>query len=106
MVCYQVHLNVRQEIYSDFISWLETEHIKEVLAQPGFLKAQLVYKKGGALESYSKDIKVIYWLDNEESIKNYLSGPALKLREKGTDKFPGQYSAQREVWLEGSEILK
>ncbi|MFP5519838.1 MAG: DUF4286 domain-containing protein, partial [Bdellovibrionia bacterium] len=70
------------------------------LKQPGFKKADLCLKKGGALESSGKEVKVVYTVESEDAIKTYLSGPALELRQKGTDLFPGMFSAQREVWLD------
>lgn len=100
MVVYQVHITVRHEIYEKYVTWLKENHIREVLAQPGFLSAELCLKKGGALESSGKEVKMLYRVDSEESIKSYLSGPAMELRQKGTDLFPGMFSAQREVWLD------
>lgn len=106
MVIYQVHIHVRHEVYADYIQWLESEHIAEVLDQPGFTKAELCLRKGGAMESSSREVKMVYHVQSEDHIKAYLSGPALALREKGTDRFPGQFSAHREVWLECSEFKK
>lgn len=100
MVSYQVQISVRHEVYEQYIQWLQEIHIQEVLSQPGFLGADLCLKKGGALESSSKEVKVLYRVESEEAIKKYLSGPALELRQKGTDLFPGMFSAQREVWLD------
>lgn len=100
MVTYVVNIAVRHEIYDSYIQWLREEHIPEVLAVPGFLKADLCCRKGGAMEASSKEIKVIYTLQDEESVKTYLTTLAMPLREKGIEKFPGQFSANREVWLE------
>lgn len=100
MVIYQVHAHVRHEIYEQYVQWLKQEHIAEVLAQPGFVGAELCLRKGGSMESSGKEVKVIYRVKDEEALKTYLSGPAMALREKGTEKFPGQFSAHREVWLE------
>ncbi|MNY79630.1 hypothetical protein D3C86_2203400 [compost metagenome] len=48
----------------------------------------------------SKDVDIIYKIKDEEALKVYMTEYAMKLREKGLEKFPGQYSAQREIWLE------
>ena len=104
MVIYSVHMTVRFEVYEQYVEWLKTEHIAEVLQQPGFLGADLCLRKGGSMESSSKELRVNYKVESEEAIKAYLAGPALKLREKGTDKFPGQFSASREVWLEAQSF--
>ncbi len=100
MVTYIVHLMVRHEVYPEYVEWLKTEHIPEVLACPGFVSAEMCMRKGGNMEASSKDVKVIYQLKDEEHMKLYMTDYAMKLREKGLEKFPGQFSAQREVWLE------
>lgn len=106
MVIYQVNVQVRHEVYAEYIQWLKEEHIADLLKQPGFIKAELCLRKGGAMESSSKEVKTIYHVRSEDDIKAYLSGPAMELREKGTNRFPGQFSAQREVWLECSSFEK
>lgn len=100
MVTYIVHVMVRHEVYPEYVEWLKHEHIPEVLACPGFLGADLCLRKGGNMEASSKDVKIIYKIKDEDHIKLYMNEFALKLREKGLEKFPGQFSAQREVWLE------
>ncbi len=100
MVTYIVRATVRHEIYEEYVTWLENEHIADVIALPGFLGAQLCLRKGGSMESSSKEVMVQYQLKDEDAIKTYISEHAMRLREKGLAKFPGQFSAQREVWLE------
>lgn len=100
MVSYMIHLMVRHEAYAEYVEWLKNEHIKEVLACPGFLEAELCLRKGGSLEASSKDVRITYKIKDEEHMKLYMTEYAMKLREKGLEKFPGQFSAQREVWLE------
>lgn len=100
MVTYIVHLMVSHEIYSEYVDWLKNEHIPEVLACPGFVSAELCLRKGGSMESSSKNLKVLYKIKDEDQLKVYMTEYAMKLREKGIEKFPGQFSAQREIWLE------
>ncbi|MFV8256311.1 DUF4286 family protein [Bdellovibrio bacteriovorus] len=100
MVTYIVQLAIRWETYPEYVEWLKNEHIAEVLALPGFIKAELCLRKGGAMEASSKDVKIIYTLKDEDAIKTYMSEYAMQMREKGLEKFSGQFSAQREVWLE------
>ena len=104
MVTYIVRLTVRYEIYDEYVEWMKSEHIPDVLALPGFLGAELCLRKGGSMESSSKDIQVHYKLKDEEHMRLYMTEYALKYREKGLEKFPGQFSAQREVWLETSNF--
>lgn len=100
MVLYSVHIMVRHEVYEQYLEWLKTEHIAEVLACPGFLSADLCYRKGGSMEASSKEIRINYHLESEDALKKYIQEYAMPLREKGIEKFPGQFSAQREVYLD------
>jgi len=100
MVTYIVHYMIRHEAYAEYVEWLKNEHIKEMLTCPGFTGAELCLRKGGALEASSKDVKVIYKIKDEEALKVYMTEHAMRLREKAMEKFPGQFSSQREVWLE------
>lgn len=100
MVLYSVHITVRHEAYEEYLEWLKTEHIQEVLACPGFVSADLCFRKGGNLEASSKEIRINYLIQNEDALKLYVKEYAMPLREKGLEKFPGQFSAQREVYLD------
>lgn len=101
MCIYEVRAIVQAKVYPQYLEWLKTEHVKEVLACPGFISADIcVGKFGVALESSSIEIKVIYKLRDETALKEYLSHRAMALREKGLQKFPGEFSAQREMWKE------
>jgi antibiotic biosynthesis monooxygenase (ABM) superfamily enzyme len=104
LVTYIVSLKVRWEICDQYVDWLKSEHINEVLGLPGFVSADLCLRKGGSMEASSKDVQIIYKLKDEEALKVYMTEYAMKMREKGLEKFPGQFSAQREVWLETSNF--
>lgn len=100
MVTYIVHFMVQHDAYLEYVEWLKNEHIPEVLTTPGFLSAEMCLRKGGSMEASSKELKVLYKIKDEEHLKTYIAEFAMKLREKGLEKFPGQFSSQREVWLE------
>lgn len=99
MIHYHVHYLVNFEVYEPFLQWLKEDSIPVMLKQSGFIGAELLLNKGGALVSSGKDVKVIFRVENEAALKAYLAN-AMDLRQKGVDKFPGQFSAQREVWME------
>lgn len=96
---YHVSVTVRGAVYEKFVEWLQSEHIDEVLQSEGFLEAELLLnKKGIALESSSKQLKIIYKVRSEFELNKYLKERALILRNKGMDRFPGEYTAEREIW--------
>ncbi len=104
MVKYLVNYTVRHEVYEMFVTWLREEHLGEMLKTPGFTGAELCLRKGGNMEASSRDVKVIYSVANEDDIKAYIQTSAMELRGKALEKFPGQFSAHREVWLESITI--
>lgn len=104
MVKYLVNYTVRYEIYNQFVSWMQEEHVAEMLKVPGFSHAELCLRKGGNMEASSRDVKVIYTVETEDQIKSYIQTSAMELRGKALEKFPGQFSAHREVWLESITI--
>ena len=105
MVTYSVQIKIRYDLFDEYVAWLKTEHIKEMLAVPGFIEAELCTRKGGAMESSSKDVQITYKLQNEEDLKHYLAEYAMPMREKGLEKFSGQYSAHREIWLDTIKFM-
>lgn len=100
MVSYMNQYHVQADVYESFVRWMREEQIPQMLRVPGFLGAELLLQKGGALLSSAKEVKVLYRLKDEDALKSYLSNFALENRQRGVDKFPGQYSAHREIWLQ------
>jgi antibiotic biosynthesis monooxygenase (ABM) superfamily enzyme len=100
MVTYIVQTTVQYEAYDEYVAWLQNEHIADILTVPGFISADLCLRKGGAMESSAKEIRLVFKVKDEDHIKSYISDYAMKLREKALDKFPGKFSSSREVWLD------
>lgn len=105
MTYYFVTTSIRGEAYDQYLDWLRDEHIADVLANPGFLRCELLTHKAGPLEASSREIKCVYVLENEEFLRSYLQERALALREKATSKFPGQFSANREIWWNSETFI-
>lgn len=104
MICYQLHSQVQFDAYENYVQWLRQDYIPGMLKLPGFLNAELLLQKGGAMVSSSKDVKVIFWLKDESALKTYMAEHAMDQRQKGVDKFPGQFSSQREIWLQAEKF--
>ncbi|WP_413558590.1 DUF4286 family protein [Bdellovibrio sp. HCB209] len=100
MVTYIVQTTVQYEAYDEYVAWLKSEHIPEILTTPGFVSADLCLRKGGAMESSAKELRIVFQVKDEDSIKAYVTDHAMRLREKALDKFPGKFSSNREVWLD------
>ncbi|QDK46688.1 DUF4286 domain-containing protein [Bdellovibrio sp. ZAP7] len=100
MVTYIVQTTVQYEVYNEYVEWLKNDYIPQALKIPGFISADLCLRKGGAMESSAKELRIVFKVESEDSIKSYISDHAMPLREKATEKFPGRFSNNREIWLD------
>jgi len=97
---YEVTLVIERDIVEPFDSWL-ANHIEEMLAIPGFLKANVF-----ALEDdeQGRGRRVTqYYLESENHLEQYFAGQAEQMRQAGIDRFGDQFSASRRV-LRQSDI--
>lgn len=99
-VFYEVEALVEREIAADYKSWLENEHVQEVLACPGFQGAQL-FADEDSDQIHTQPpvrIRVVYTLESMEALEGYLHNHAPKLRQKGIEKFQNRFQASRRIW--------
>lgn len=100
MVTYIQQTTVQFEVYDEYVAWLKSDYIPKALEIPGFISADLCLRKGGAMESSAKELRIVFKVESEDSIKTYIAEHALPLREAATEKFPGRFSNNREIWLD------
>lgn len=89
-------------IRDEYKVWLASKHIKEVLACPGFVSAELlqVYENGDA--SGSAGVVVKYTLESVQAFDDYnKSETAKKLRADALEIFGDKFTASRKVLLAG-----
>lgn len=93
MIVYEVAVRVANPVFDDYVGWLTSEHIPEVIAHEGFVKAELL------LEPSSKErCRVLYYVQNQTFLENYLTKHAAALRGKTTQRWGNQVAAERSVW--------
>ncbi|KTD18840.1 Uncharacterised protein [Legionella lansingensis] len=95
MLIYEVNLEVNRPIFEDYIRWLQP-HIKELLTFDGFLKADLLFDTNDEQADVRK-ITIAYYLKDYQSYYNYINGPAVTMREQGSQRFKGQFVAHRRL---------
>lgn len=95
MIIYEVNLTIEENIYGEYCSWL-TDHISLMMKQQGFIGYNMsadIEKSG----SY-KSITIWYYLDNIDSLNNYLKNYSKDMRNDGINKFGDKFSASRRVF--------
>ena len=93
MYIYNVTINVLEEIHDEWVNWMKTEHIPEMLSTGKFSKALmsrvLVEEEMGGI-TYS----VQYTTESKEMLKKYYEENAPTLRSR-TKPFEGKFVAFR-----------
>lgn len=97
-VIYNVTLAVSQEVEKEWVEWMKTTHIKEVLKTKMFTKA--TFTKLANEETYA----VQYFAQSKEDYLTYIDKYSANLRDKTFQKFGDKVLAFRTL-LEVIEIF-
>lgn len=94
MLIYNVTINIDDSVHDQWLNWMKTKHIDDVLATGLFHKAKLIKvlveeELGGT--TYS----VQYFTDAAEKLNDYYTYHAPRLREEGTQLFGDKMLAFR-----------
>lgn len=94
MIIYNVTINIDDSVHNEWLHWMQTKHIADVLATGKFVSARMVKvlveeEMGG--QTYS----VQYTADSREKLESYYSENAPELREEGLARFGSKMLAFR-----------
>ncbi len=96
MIIYNVTIKVDNEVASDWVRWMKTEHIADVLNTGLFTECRL----SRLLEQDEADgvtYSAQYVCDTIEQYERYIAAHAEGMREKGRNLFGGKFVAFRSV---------
>ena len=96
MIVYEVNLFVQGEIAGEFHDWLDA-HVREILALPGFLSAEIFERLEPAGAADELTLCTQYRLPDEAALAAYLRDHAPRMRADGVQKFGEQFRAERRV---------
>lgn len=96
MLIYNVTVQVERSIADDWLSWLQQEHIPEVLQSGCFVKHQVV-KLIDAAETENVTFAIQYYAASEQQLNSYLDEYATALRQRGFDKWGNRFIAFRTI---------
>ncbi|HBY97221.1 MAG TPA: hypothetical protein DEP84_25300 [Chloroflexi bacterium] len=74
-VLYTVRATVAPEIEADWVEWMQTRHIPDVLKEPGFLRAWLLRVTSPTREEWAEFV-MVYQLENQAALDAYMASPA------------------------------
>lgn len=96
MITYEVNLFVQRAIEGEFRAWLD-DHVREILALPGFTGAQVFERLEPAPGADEFVLCTQYHLLDEAALAHYLREFAPALRADGLQRFGERFRAERRV---------
>lgn len=94
-VFYEVSITVDEDIYTEYRSWLE-KHVKQILALPGFVRADMTEK---TIEEPDKHcIVIVYEIASLEYFHHYSQNHAPAFRQEGIDRFGDKIQITRRLF--------
>ncbi|HEY1773169.1 MAG TPA: DUF4286 family protein [Gammaproteobacteria bacterium] len=92
---YEVTLDIQADAATEFEGWLK-EHVREMLALPGFHDARIL--KPESTEAGSERWVVQYTLGSRAELDHYIAEHAPRMREDGMKRFGEKMKASRRVF--------
>jgi quinol monooxygenase YgiN len=101
VIVYEVNLFVREEVAAAYRAWFDA-HVREMVALPGFLGAQVFERREPAAAAGEFALCVHYHLRDAQALAQYLAEHAPRLRADGVARFGEAFRAERRVLEPGA----
>jgi quinol monooxygenase YgiN len=101
MIIYEVNLAIDNDIADAYTAWLR-DHIREILAIDGFIRAEVFAEQGPAADVHR--IVVHYHLHDMASLERYFADHAPRLRADAVERFGDRFTATRRVLQRTMEV--
>lgn len=93
MIIYNVTVNIEKDVHDEWLEWMKTKHIPDVMATGFFLENKLckvlVDEEQGVTYSFQ------YTCKNMEDLKEYQQQHAPRLQKEVADKYANKFVAFR-----------
>lgn len=90
MIIYNVTVNVETGIEQEWLVWMQTTHIPDVLATGCFESHKILRLLGEVPEAQGKTYAIQYFATSTEAIDQYLANHAPKLRQDVLERYQDQ----------------
>lgn len=94
MILYNVTVAIDKQVETEWIKWMKSVHIPEVMATGQFDHYKF-FKVMNTEDPESSSYSIQYFSDNMNQIKMYMAAFAPELQHKALQKFPNQMAAFR-----------
>ncbi len=96
MIVYNVTIKVTHAIHTDWLQWLQSEHIPEIIKTGCFTKA-IILQLMEVDDSEGPTYAVQYFAESKGLYNNYIENHSVEMRQKSFDKWGDQFIAFRSV---------
>ena len=105
MLIYEVNLSVEPDVADEYEAWL-ARHIEEILVIDGFTSAE--WFELTDVPTDRREYVVHYRISNRTALERYFRDHAERMRQDGTERFGGRFTASRRVmeWRRGFEDVR
>lgn len=93
MIIYNVTINIDKDIHEEWLAWMKTVHIPDVMATGCFIESKICKIIGD--EETGINYAIQYTAQNIEIYETYKMQHAPALQKEVTDKYPGKFVAFR-----------
>ncbi len=95
MVVYNVTVNIEEDVEKDWINWMKTVHIPEVMQTGCFNGHKFLRLLNENPEATGVTYAIQYFLDSVAELNNYLDNYASDLQAKSHGRYPNKFVAFR-----------
>lgn len=95
MILYNVTINIEESIHDEWLKWMKSVHIPDVLATGLFVDNKIFKIISDQEEGYTYSIQ--YFLNSMEDYKKYQKDFAPKLQEEHSAKYRNKFVAFRTI---------
>jgi hypothetical protein len=94
MIIYNVTINIDQSVHDEWLTWMRTSHIPDVM-RTGMFNESRILKVLGDDESGGNTYSIQYTCDNMEKLQQYIDIYAPALRGEHTMRYKDKFVAFR-----------
>ena len=94
MLIYNVTVNIDDEVHEEWLQWMKSDHIPEVM-KCGLFKSNMMLKVLADDEGHTYSIQ--YRCESEYKLKDYFENHAPRLQHEHTEKYKDKFVAYRTI---------
>ena len=96
MIVYNVTVKIEFSIMEEWLKWLKSEHIPDIINTECFTKAT-IFRLLEVDETEGPTYAIQYFAESKSLYNSYIQNHAEEMRKKGTAKWGGKFIAFRSV---------